>query len=101
MVTFNTQLKPHMSEGALLGLVAQSSEFESMMVREVGGRELVSGFLCRCRAKGSTLLPVSCFSCGTREGRNAFVTVIETRQKARALSRPQQQTPAHGGPRGG
>jgi hypothetical protein len=35
MVTFNSLLKPHMSEGEVLSMIAQSSEFESMMVREV------------------------------------------------------------------
>jgi hypothetical protein len=37
MVTFNAVLKPHMSEGELLSMMAQSSEFESMLVREVRG----------------------------------------------------------------
>jgi hypothetical protein len=37
MVTFNTLLKPHMTEAEVLSMVAQSSEFESMMVREVRG----------------------------------------------------------------
>lgn len=31
---FNEKLKPHMSEGAILSLMALSSEFESMAVRE-------------------------------------------------------------------
>lgn len=35
MVTFNSLLKPHMTEVEVLSMVAQSSEFESMMVREV------------------------------------------------------------------
>ncbi|KAF5832046.1 Sec63 Brl domain-containing protein [Dunaliella salina] len=34
MVTFNSLLKPHMTEAEVLSMVAQSSEFESMMVRE-------------------------------------------------------------------
>ncbi|GAX76248.1 hypothetical protein CEUSTIGMA_g3692.t1 [Chlamydomonas eustigma] len=34
MVTFNSLLKPHMNEGEVLSMIAQSSEFESMMVRE-------------------------------------------------------------------
>lgn len=37
MVTFNELMKPHMTEAEVLSMVAQSSEFESMMVREVGG----------------------------------------------------------------
>ncbi len=33
MVTFNSMLKPHMSEANVLAIMSQSSEFESMMVR--------------------------------------------------------------------
>ena len=36
MVTFNELLREHMTDGQVLNMVAQSSEFESMMVREVG-----------------------------------------------------------------
>jgi len=36
MITFNSLLKPHMTEAEVLSMIAQSSEFESMMVREVG-----------------------------------------------------------------
>ena len=43
MVTFNSLLKPHMNESELLSMVAQSSEFESMMVREVRTRLCVWG----------------------------------------------------------
>lgn len=35
MVTFNSLLKPHMTVPEVLSMIAQSSEFESMMVREV------------------------------------------------------------------
>ena len=38
IMTFNSLLKPHMSEADVLSMVAQSSEFESMMVREVSSR---------------------------------------------------------------
>ncbi|MEW5302418.1 MAG: hypothetical protein WDW36_005207 [Sanguina aurantia] len=34
MVVFNECLKPHMTEAELLAMIAQSSEFDSMMVRE-------------------------------------------------------------------
>lgn len=32
MVVFNECLKPHMTEAELLAMIAQSSEFDSMMV---------------------------------------------------------------------
>lgn len=35
MLVFQAALKEHMTEAQLLAMVAQSSEFESMMVREV------------------------------------------------------------------
>jgi hypothetical protein len=47
MVIFNALLKPHMTEAEVLSMVAQSSEFESMMVREVGVHLYLVGFNCQ------------------------------------------------------
>lgn len=48
MVTFNQLLKPHMTESQVLSMVAQSSEFDNIMVREVSGAEWCHDLMRMC-----------------------------------------------------